>query len=75
MSTPNLNGGAVARVSLTEVPIKLRRFYGRLLLDRAIKEMDSMAALEFAGELHRAVEDPSDKVYWVRAEAVSRVLG
>ena len=76
MATPNLNGGArTMGVRLTEIDIGIRRRYGRIVLERAIKELNSYASIEFAAELHRAVEDPSDKVYWVPAEAVERVLG
>lgn len=74
MATPDRNGGALAGVRLTDVPLKTRRFYGRLLLDRAIKEMETLAALTFAAELERAVEDPSDRLYWVAKSEIRRVL-
>ena len=75
MATPNRNGGALAGVRLTDVPIKIRRRYGGLLLDRALKELDPLAALTFAAQLERAVEEPSDTLYWVAASEVERVLG
>lgn len=74
MATPR-NGGALAGVRLTDVPIKIRRRYGGLLLDRALKEMDPLAALTFAAQLERAVEEPSDTLYWVAKSEAERVLG
>jgi len=74
MAMPDLNGGALVRVRLTEVKIEVRRRYGRILLDRAIKELEPIAAMEFAAELHRAVEHPSGKTYLVSAEAAEKVL-
>jgi hypothetical protein len=74
MATPDRNGGAVAGVRLIDVDIRVRRRYGRVLLDRAIKEMDPLAAVEFAAQLHMAVEAPSTKIYWVSREAAERVL-
>jgi hypothetical protein len=75
MATPDRNnGGALAGVRLTEVPIVIRRRVGRALLERAIKEFGPFG-LEFAAELHRAVEEPSDRVYWVSPDAKERVLG
>jgi hypothetical protein len=75
MATPDRNGGALARVRLTDVPLKIRRRYGGLLLDRALKEMDPLSAVTFAAQLERAVEEPSDTVYWVSAAERDRVLG
>lgn len=75
MATPDLNGGALARVRLTDVPLKIRRRYGNLLLERAIKELDPLSAMTFAAKLERAVEEPSDTEYWVSKAEVKRVLG
>jgi hypothetical protein len=75
MASPDRNGGALVGVSLIEVPIKLRRYYGRVLLERAIKTLEPIAAVEFAAQLHRAVEDPSPTIYWVHQEEAERVLG
>ncbi len=75
MASPDQNGGALVRVRLTDVKIEIRRRYGRVLLDRAIKELEPIAAMEFAAELHRAVEMPSDRPYPVSAEAARRVFG
>lgn len=75
MATPDrMNGGALAGVRLIDVPLKTRRFYGRLLLDRAIKELEPLTAMTFAAELHRAVEEPSDRVYWVPKAELERVM-
>ena len=74
MTTPDRNGGALVGVRLADVPLKTRRFYGRLLLDRAIKDMETLAALTFAAELERAVEEPSDRIYWVPRSQLERVL-
>lgn len=75
MATP-LNGGArTMGVRLTDIDITLRRRYGRIVLERAIKEMNPYALVEFAAELRTAVEEPSEKVYWLSAEAVERVMG
>lgn len=75
MATPRQNGGALAGVRLTDVPLKIRRRYGGLLLDRALKELDPLAAVTFAAQLERAVESPSDTLYWVAASEKERVLG
>jgi hypothetical protein len=74
MATPDLNGGALAAVRLTEVPIVIRRRHGRILLEKAIRELGPFG-LDFAAELHKAVEEPSDTVYWVPREEAQRVLG
>jgi signal recognition particle subunit SEC65 len=71
-----LNGGArTTGVRLTDIDIKLRRRYGRIVLERAIKELNPYTLVEFAAELRLAVEEPSDRVYWLSAEAVEKVLG
>lgn len=74
MASPDRNGGALAAVRLTEVPITVRRRVGRRLLERAILEQGPFA-VGFAAELHRAVEEPSERVYWVPREEAERVLG
>ncbi len=74
MATP-LNGGVrVVGVRLIDVPIIIRRRYGRILLERTIKEFGPFG-LDFAAELHKAVEEPSDRVYWVSETAAEKVLG
>ena len=74
MAMPDRNGGALAGVRLTEVPLNVRRRYGQLLLDRALKEMEPLPAMQFAAELQRAVEEPSDRIYWVPKDQLERVL-
>lgn len=74
MATPDRNGGALAGVRLTDVPIKIRRRYGAILYERAIKELDPLAAMKFNLDLERAVEEPSDTLYWVPAAEIKRVL-
>lgn len=71
-ATPR-QGGAVAGVRLTDIDIAVRRRVGRVLLERAIRELGPFG-LEFAAELHKAVEEPSTRVYWVSREAADRVL-
>lgn len=72
--TPDRTGGAIMGVRLTEVPITTRRRHGRILLERAIRELGPFG-LDFAAELHKAVEEPSDRLYWVSQEEAERVLG
>jgi len=74
MAMPDRNGGALAGVRLIDVPLKVRRRYGQVLLDRALKEMEPLPAMQFAAELQRAVEEPSDRIYWVPKEQLERVL-
>jgi hypothetical protein len=71
MATPNLNGGAVAGVRLTDIDIKIRRRRGRALYEAAVADRDLMLAIA----IEAAIERPSDKVYWVPALAVEKVLG
>ena len=74
MATPLYNGGArVVGVRLTEIDIKIRRRHGRILLERTIKEFGPFG-LDFAAALHKAVEEPSETVYWVSEDAVEKVL-
>lgn len=73
MTRPTVTGGALTGIRLTEVPIVIRRRYGRILLEKAIRELGPFG-LDFAAELHKAVEEPSDRVYWVPAEEAARVL-
>jgi len=75
MALPLSNGGArVVGVRLTDIDIKVRRRFGRGLLEKTIRELGPFG-LDFAAELHKAVEEPSDRVYWVSKESVDRVLG
>lgn len=75
MAKPNRNGGgALAGVRLSDIDIKIRRRYGGYLLERAIKELDGLSAMTFAAQLERAVEEPSDTLYWVTKSEVDRVM-
>ncbi len=71
MATPNLNGARVMGVRLTDIPLIVRRRRGRALYEAAVADRD----LDLAMRLNAAIEYPSDTVYWVRKEAVSRELG
>lgn len=70
MATPDLNGGAVVGVRLTDVDIKIWRRRGRALYEAAVADRD----LDLAMRLNAAIERPSDRVYWVPAAAVQEVL-
>lgn len=69
MAMPYPNGGAVAGVRLTDIPLNIRRRYGSYLYDQAAKDGDFDLALS----LYRAVENPSDRVYWLPREVVHEV--
>lgn len=70
MATPNLNGGAVAGVRLTDIDIKIRRRRGRALYEAAVADRDLMLAIA----IEAAIERPSDKIYWLPARAIEAVL-
>lgn len=70
MATPNLNGGAVAGVRLTDIDIKIRRRRGRALYEAAVADRDLMLAVA----IEAAIERPSDKIYWLPAKAIEAVL-
>lgn len=65
------NGGAQRAVRLTDIPIKMRRKFGWHLIEKAKEDGDILAAVS----LTAAVENPSDRIYWVPAAAVVKVLG
>ena len=67
--TPRSKGRQVA-VRLTDVPPKIRRSYGRALYEAAVFDHDLM----LAAQLHAAMEEPSDRVYWLPEKAVRKVL-
>lgn len=71
MAMPDLNGGAVVGVRLTDIDIKIRRRRGKALYEAAVADRD----LELALRLNAAIERPSDRVYWVPERAVREVLG
>lgn len=70
MATPDLNGGAVQPIRLTDVPLAIRRRRGRALYEAAVADRD----LDLALRLNAAIERPSDRIYWVPAVAVREVL-
>lgn len=71
MATPDLNGGArTVGVRLTDVPLEIRRRRGRVLYEAAVADRNLALALE----LNRAIERPSDRVYWVSERAVREAL-
>lgn len=70
MTTTRFTAGRQVAVRLTDVPLKIRRRYGRLLYEAAVADRDILLATE----LHAAVEDPSSRVYWLPEKAVRKVL-
>lgn len=68
---PRKTRPALAPVSLSRVPVAIRRRYGRRLVEEAGDNLD----LIMAAQLTRAIENPSDKIYWLPREAIRRVLG
>lgn len=64
-------GGAQRAVRLTDIPISIRRRYGFHLIEKAKEDGDIIAAVE----LTAAVENPSNRVYWLPAAAVRKVFG
>lgn len=72
MATPDRNGGgAVVGVRLSDIPIEIRRRRGRALYEAAVADQD----LPLAVAINAAIERPSDRVYWISREAVSRAIG
>lgn len=57
-------------IRLSEVPITIRRRFGRVLLDDAVDAGDLLAAVR----MQEAIENPSERIYWLPAEAVKKVL-
>lgn len=71
MATPDRNGGArVVAIRLTDIDIKIRRRRGRALYEAAVEDRD----IDLAMRLNAAIERPSDRVYWIPAAAVEKVL-
>ena len=63
--------GRLVAVRLTDVPLKVRRRYGAQLHEHAVADRD----LALAMQLETAVENPSDRVHWLPAAKVEKVLG
>lgn len=57
-------------VRLSDVPLKIRRSRGRTLYEAAVADRD----LLLAAQLHVAIEEPSERVYWLPEQAVRKVL-
>lgn len=62
--------GRYVAVRLTEVPPKIRRRFGKRLYEHAVLDRD----IVLAAQLHAAMEEPSDRVYWVPKAAAEKVL-
>lgn len=71
MSLPELTGRRTVGVRLTDIDIKIRRRRGRALYEAAVADRD----IRLAMEIDSAIERPSEKVYWLPAGAVEKVLG
>ena len=71
MAMPDLNGGAVVGIRLSDIPIKIRRRRGRALYEAAVADRD----IPLAVAINAAIERPSDTIYWISREAVDRELG
>lgn len=76
MAKPRSNGGAIARVRLTDIDIAVRRRHGDRMLAALIRELagDYERLAVAAAELHAAVEHPSDRQYGISREAYDRVM-
>lgn len=70
MTVTRQMAGRQVAVRLTDVPLVIRRRYGRLLYNAAVADRDMMLAVD----IHAAVEEPSDRVYWLPEKAVRKVL-
>lgn len=78
MASPHRqNGGAIARVRLTDIDLAVRRRAGDRMLAALMRELagDYERLAQEAAELHAAVERPSDRQYGVSVEAYQRVMG
>lgn len=68
---PPFAGRRLVAVSLADVPLKIRRRRGEILLRAAKDAGDIIATLE----LTRAIEAPSRRPYLLPEDAVMKVLG
>lgn len=66
--------GRLVKVSLHDVPLKLRRRYARHLVEQAALD-GGYKGLEEARKITRAVLRPSERTYVLPEEAVVRMLG
>lgn len=70
MTTTRSMAGRQVAIRLTDVPLVIRRRYGRLLYEAAVADRDMLLAVD----IHAAVEQPSDRLYWLPEKAVKKVL-
>lgn len=66
MRTPTRKGRQLVAIRLTDIDITVRRRYGRLLLEHAAQDGN----LTHAVDLRRAIETPSDRIYWLPLDCV-----
>lgn len=71
MALPETNGRRTIAIRLTDVDIKIRRRRGKALYEAAVADRD----IDLAMRINAAIERPSDKVYWIPADAVREALG
>lgn len=69
--TQRITRSRLDHLSLRDVPLVIRRRFGRRFLEMAFEDGDVEAAIDW----HRAIEEPSSRVYVISAEAIERVLG
>jgi len=70
MLSPRPLAGPMQPIRLADVPLHIRRRFGRRLIDQAGDDLD----LLLAAQLTAAVECPSDRIYWVLSEAAEKVI-
>lgn len=71
MAQPEMMGRRTIGIRLSDIDIKIRRRRGRMLYERAVQDRDIM----LAAAIDKAIERPSDRIYWLPEEAVREVLG
>lgn len=62
--------GRTIGIRLSDIPLAVRRRFGAPLYEAAVKDGDIVSAMEF----DRAIERPSESIYFVPEVAVRRVL-
>jgi hypothetical protein len=71
MLTSRNLAGRTQPIRLCDVPLTIRRRHGRHLIDLASADGDLLLAVQ----LRAAVEQPSERVYWLPETAVRKVMG
>lgn len=71
MATSVPFSGRMVEVRLSEVPVTVRRRFGRRMLEAAIADGNVLEAVE----INAAIEEPSSRPYWLPASSVEKVLG